>query len=107
MRSALAHPFPVVMLGVSLANAAAMRSLPWLEPWSGRAHWMVALGLLAYAAAAVVVYLTRAAPQSDVEFVGRSQEMDRMQGALDEAMSGHARMVMLAGASRIFECLPA
>jgi len=53
----LADPMAISVLGASLALAAGVQIV---EPWSGRAPWVVGWGLAAYALAAAASFLLRA-----------------------------------------------
>jgi hypothetical protein len=61
LREALTHPTALIFLAASLALAAAIAWLPGLDSWSGRAVWMLALGICSYAGVVFVLRNTRPA----------------------------------------------
>ena len=62
MRGATRHPFTVALLVTSLLLAGAMWFLPALDPWSPQAHWILVLGLVAYAASVAAIRRWQPAP---------------------------------------------
>jgi hypothetical protein len=62
MRDAIRHPFAVGLLVTSLLLAGAMWVLPALDPWSPQARWILALGLVAYAASVAAICRWRPSP---------------------------------------------
>jgi hypothetical protein len=57
-RAAMVNPCGLILLGLSLAMAAASAALPGAAPWSGHALWFAACGLAAYLTSVGVVALT-------------------------------------------------
>lgn len=62
MHATLRHPLGLTLLGASLLLAAATLVVPALAPWSARVPWLLLLGLLAYAVAAIASHLPRSKP---------------------------------------------
>ncbi len=55
VRATLGHPFGLTLLMATFLLAAAMRFLPMLERWSAQVPWVLAWGLLAYAATVIAL----------------------------------------------------
>lgn len=99
VRAAVGHRFGLSLLIATLLLAAAMRFLPGLERWSAQAPWVVAWGLLAYAATVIVLRRSRtdvSAPElRNLHAIRRAMEARLAERRASEGSSGPSELTRI------------
>ncbi len=90
MRNAMLHPFGLTLLLASVMLAGLM--LFALDRWSRQAHWIILLGVLAYAASTAVLH--RARPIQEHSSDSGDTELDPPEDEDGEPDSGILRRIV-------------